>query len=272
MLLYCRYYPIEHKYIALFPSNSPTTAADSDGEEKDDEKSKLLSQKEREVALQRWAQDQESIAAGAEGIFDKVAYAMEVEYKGGAAAAEGLPAKLTPAPREKKASEKIAKKQSKTAVSNVGKSAGNATATQSKTTASSSDSSSSSSSGESDNEGSDSDSSDSDAPSAPTKAAPSTAAAPVEAADSSNSSDDGDAFFVEEASESELPQSNSKHPQQPKVYNDGNNFRYKEERKSVHEIRFAATKRKYKRHKRVFNNQNKRSSAQERKKPRGGGN
>ena len=83
--------------------------------------------------------------------------------------------------------------------------------------------------------------------------------------ESEESDNDNDDFFVEEAnlSESELQKDAA-----PKVYQDGNSFRYKEERKNVHEIRFAATKRKYERHKRVFNNQNKRGDSDRSKKSR----
>lgn len=282
-----RYYPIEHKYIALFPSKENLQKDEDDSDEEQDvEKSKLLSKKAREVALQRWAEDKRQIAEGQTAVLDKVAYAMEVEYSGGAVAAEKMPAKAAIA---KAAAEEREAKKSKPAAGKAAAAAGKGSQEKKTvpkpqvTETKNADSSASSSSSESDSSDCSSDSSDSDDSDAPPakKAKPAVASKPTsssaavaskpskkaeveEAKPEVSDDDDKDDFFVEEASESELANNNS--TAQPKVYNDGNTHRYKGERQSVHEIRFAATKRKYERHKRVFNNQNKRSSAQERRK------
>jgi hypothetical protein len=295
-----RYYPMEHKYIALVPTKESLELeqADSDGEKHDSEKSKVLSEKAREVALQRWAEEKQRVADGVAGAVDKVAHAMEVEYKGGAAvnASAGTSAgadkgKQAVKPKDSKNKEKLGEKvqRDQPASEKVVK---QSAAGKKRTIDAEGSDNSSDSSDSSDSDSSDDDSvSDSDSePASKTAPAPattkadskttitsaaaakkSTTAAPAKAApavESEGSDNDGDDFFVEEASESEL--ANNPESQQPKVYNDGNAFRYKGERQSVHEIRFAATKRKYERHKRVFNNQNKRNSAQERKRSRQG--
>jgi hypothetical protein len=294
-----RYYPMEHKYIALVPTKESLELeqADSDGEKHDSEKSKVLSKKAREVALQRWAEEKQRVADGVAGAVDKVAHAMEVEYKGGAAvnasssAAAGADSdKQANKPRDVKNKQKVGENVQRTQPASDKADMQSVTAKKRTIDAAGSDSSSDSSNS-SDTDSSD-DSSDNDSDSEPaSKTAPapattkldsktnttsaaankSTTAAAAKAApavESEGSDNDGDDFFVEEASESEL--ANNPESQQPKVYNDGNTFRYKGERQSVHEIRFAATKRKYERHKRVFNNQNKRNSAQERKRSRQG--
>ncbi len=261
----CRYYPMEHKYIALFPSKNKDNkqdGEDSDGEE-DVEKSKAISKKARQVALQRWKEDQ-SLGG------DKVAYAMEVEYKGGAAAAESAPGKAIAASKEQQRAQLLEKKSKKTAEKKAGDKAKKAppaaknSATNEKSEKESDDASSGSdsSSDSSDSSSSSSDSESSDNDSAPTPAK--TSIKPTEKKseakkeptkvvakeESEGSDNDNDDFFMEEASESEQINVNAA----PKVYQDGNSFRYKEERKNVHEIRFASTKRKFEHHKRVYNN------------------
>jgi hypothetical protein len=290
---------MEHKYIALVPTKESLELeqADSDGEKHDSEKSKVLSKKAREVALQRWAEEKQRVANGVTGAVDKVAHAMEVEYKGGAAVnasastgAGGDKDKQVHKPKDSKNKEKAGDKlqRDQPASDKVVKQP--AVVKKRTIDAAGSDSSSSDSSDSSDSGSSDDDSGSDREPASKTAPAPattkadsktnttsaaaakkSTTAAPAKAApavESEGSDNDGDDFFVEEASDSEL--ANNPESQQPKVYNDGNAFRYKGERQSVHEIRFAATKRKYERHKRVFNNQNKRNSAQERKRSRQG--
>lgn len=302
---------MEHKYIALFPGKDDreSDSENEDGAKMSDEKSKAISQKARELALQRWEQDKQRLADGIEGGGDKVAYAMEVEYKGGVAAAESAPGKTSvkdttkdtqgSAPKDgrfekankltgaaKTVTTKAGSKHT-TFGTDSGAAAGNSigadntTATQNKRSAAGSGSDSDSSSSDSDSSdsgsgsSSDSDSEDSrdDKPKPTAKVAAKATVKPASAkADSSkspaswavpiapeeeSSDNDGDDFFVEEAGDEALVNSSAA----PKVYNDGNNFRFKEERKSVHEIRFAATKRKYERHKRVFNNQNKRGAS-----------
>eukprot|EP01032_Pedospumella_encystans_P017130 gene17130-19529_t len=252
-LAYIMYYPMEHKYIALFPSKNKDNqdGEDSDGEE-DVEKSKAISKKARQVALQRWKEDQ-SLGG------DKVAYAMEVEYKGGAAAAESAPGKAIAASKEQQRAQLLEKKNKKTAEKKAGDKGKKATpvakndATKGKSEKESGDeasgSDSDSSSDNSDSSSSDSDSSDSDSAPKPAKTAaikptekksetkkePTKVVAKEESEGSDNDNDD---FFMEEASESEQINANAA----PKVYQDGNSFRYKEERKNVHEIRFASTK------------------------------
>ena len=275
---------MEHKYIALFPAKSGENDADSDGEV-DVEKSKVISQKARALAVQRWREDQ-----GFGG--DKVAYAMEVEYKGGAAAAESAPGKAIAANKEQQKAQQIekaslkslekkaagkgdSKKEPTSSASSAGKAAPAKKAT---TAGSDSDSSSGSDSSDSDSDsGSDSDGSSSSEPKTKTTKAATTATTSTKAAkgskevkeapkaESEESDNDNDDFFVEEAN---LSESELQNDAAPKVYQDGNSFRYKEERKNVHEIRFAATKRKYERHKRVFNNQNKRGDSDRSKKSR----
>ena len=90
--MHCRYYPLEHKYISLFPSKEAIDKVNDSDEETTAEKSKQLSKKARETALQRWAEDRQKAAEAVEGVVDKVAHAMEVEYKGGAAGAAARPA------------------------------------------------------------------------------------------------------------------------------------------------------------------------------------
>jgi len=325
-LAYVMYYPIEHKYIALFPSAEKDTKgqeveADSDDDadgKQDAEKSKQLSKKARQLALERWNTEKQNVADGVEGAVDKVAYAMEVEYKGGVAAAEGRPQlpKQTPAKAAQSSASKtkntlLAKADTKANVSSsssnkpvqnqsdkdVSDSSGSDSDSDSdddnKQTATKTKPSKVSGSRDSDSESdSSSDSSDSDSDSDSNSASGAektkkntvkpavkkpntTSSATASAKEEKEKKDEkdepeedaGDDFFMEEASDSEILAQAGKNTQ-PKVYNDGNDFRYKGERQSVHEIRFAATKRKYERHKRVFNNQNKRNSAQERKKSR----
>jgi hypothetical protein len=289
---------MEHKYIALVPTKESLELeqADSDGEKHDSEKSKVLSKKAREVALRRWAEEKQRVANGVTGAVDKVAHAMEVEYKGGAAVnasastgAGGDKDKQVHKPKDSKNKEKLGEKVQRDQPASDKVVKQSAAGTRRTIDAAGSDSSSDSS--DSSDSGSSDDDSDSDSePAGETAPAPATtkagsktnttstvatkkntsaaAAKAAPAVESEGSDNDGDDFFVEEASESEL--TNNPESQQPKVYNDGNAFRYKGERQSVHEIRFAATKRKYERHKRVFNNQNKRNSAQERKRSRQG--
>lgn len=300
---------MEYKYIALFPGkdDKQSDSENEDGANMSEQKTKLISKKARELALQRWEEDKQRLAEGVEGGGDKVAYAMEVEYKGGAAAAESNPGKAPTKDPQQVDSRFDKANKAGAAIKTVTTKAGSkhttfgteattaiekaAAATLSKTQTSSdiadpSDSESSSDSG-SDDESSDSgDRSDSDSEQVSSEAdsdseskgktkatitttkkventkQPASWAVPS-APEAEESDNDKDDFFVEEAPESELANLSAT----PKVYNDGNNFRFKEERKSVHEIRFAATKRKYERHKRVFNNQNKRG-ASDRKKQR----
>lgn len=290
-----RYYPMEHKYIALYPSKETApyehndSDDDGDGGKNDVEKSAILSKKARAVALQRWAEDKQRVADGVAGAVDKVAHAMEVAYQGGAAVngdgKEATRKDKKSKNKPEKAGKQSGKKQS--AGSDGGDSEPEDDGSGSDSSSSSSSESGSDSDSESDDRDAASEASDrktvpAKAPSVPaakitgakhpaketkkaavTTTTPAPTPAPLAAAEASDS--EGDDFFVEEASDSELA-GTAAGSIQPKVYNDGNAHRFKGDRMSVHEIRFAATKRKYERHKRVFNNQNKRADAQDRKK------